>query len=35
MSSSITFWRSSSSWSTRPKIETSAIVSGKSENSTR
>ena len=35
ISSSMTCWRSSSSWSTRPKTETSAIVSGKSEKSTR
>ena len=33
--SSITSCRSSSSWSTSPKTETSAMVSGKSEKSTR
>src|SRR5262245_6195289 len=35
MSSFVTRCRSSSSWSTSPKIDTSTIVSGKSENRTR
>ncbi len=35
VSSLMTCWRSSSSWSTSPKTDTSAIASGKSEKSTR